>query len=202
MRREQEEVLQIFSRIHKETGWRIGFIPKDLSEKWGWNLESSPSLPTHAQPHAGHANLPSHYASTNFDGSPAMASQTSIASQYDQYGEMQRMIQQQQAQQLQQVQHASLQPSPLGMNTPAPHQVPQAPKPSRNSVTPQRKAPPQGIVNPMFAAADFAMPKHPYQEYYVAPSHQYQHHAGNSQGGLGLGLYQGSGFPPGGGAPY
>jgi len=36
-RREQEEVLQIFDRIKKETGWRVTFIHDDLKEKWGWN---------------------------------------------------------------------------------------------------------------------------------------------------------------------
>jgi hypothetical protein len=35
-RREQEEVIQIFEKISKETGWRIGFIHKELKEKWGW----------------------------------------------------------------------------------------------------------------------------------------------------------------------
>ncbi|KAI9862079.1 MAG: hypothetical protein M1813_004853 [Trichoglossum hirsutum] len=35
-RREQEEVLQIFEKISKETGWRIGFIHKELKQKWGW----------------------------------------------------------------------------------------------------------------------------------------------------------------------
>lgn len=36
-RREQEEVLQIFDRIKKETGWRVTFIHDDLKEKWHWN---------------------------------------------------------------------------------------------------------------------------------------------------------------------
>ena len=36
-RREQEEVLQIFDQIKKETGWRVTFIHDDLKEKWGWN---------------------------------------------------------------------------------------------------------------------------------------------------------------------
>jgi hypothetical protein len=38
-RREQEEVLQMFERIRKDTGWRIGFIHKELKEKWGWPNE-------------------------------------------------------------------------------------------------------------------------------------------------------------------
>jgi hypothetical protein len=38
-RREQEEVLQIFEKISKETGWKIGFLHSELKEKWGWNRE-------------------------------------------------------------------------------------------------------------------------------------------------------------------
>lgn len=36
-RREQEEVLTIFEKIRKETGWRVAFLFKELKEKWGWN---------------------------------------------------------------------------------------------------------------------------------------------------------------------
>ena len=35
-RREQEEVLSILDKIRKETGWRVGFLHKELKEKWGW----------------------------------------------------------------------------------------------------------------------------------------------------------------------
>lgn len=38
-RREQEEVLTIFDKIRKETGWRVSFLHKELKEKWGWNKE-------------------------------------------------------------------------------------------------------------------------------------------------------------------
>jgi hypothetical protein len=38
-RREQEEVLAIFDRIRKETGWKIGFLHNELREKWGWPSE-------------------------------------------------------------------------------------------------------------------------------------------------------------------
>lgn len=41
VRREQEEVLQIFDRIKKETGWRVTFIHDDLKEKWGWNTSAA-----------------------------------------------------------------------------------------------------------------------------------------------------------------
>ena len=36
---------------------------------------------------------------------------------------------------------------------------------------PQRPKIPQGILNPMYAKADFTAPVHPYQSYYVAPNH-------------------------------
>ncbi|KAF2009929.1 hypothetical protein BU24DRAFT_67612 [Aaosphaeria arxii CBS 175.79] len=36
-RRQQEEVLQIFTKIRQETGWRVGFLNDELKQKWGWN---------------------------------------------------------------------------------------------------------------------------------------------------------------------
>jgi hypothetical protein len=41
-RTQQEEVISIFEKINKETGWRIGFVYKELKEKWGWAEEPSP----------------------------------------------------------------------------------------------------------------------------------------------------------------
>jgi hypothetical protein len=40
-RREQEEVLDIFDKIRKETGWKVGFLNKELKEKWGWQHEDA-----------------------------------------------------------------------------------------------------------------------------------------------------------------
>lgn len=42
-RREQEEVLEIFTKIKKETGWQVNFVYKELKEKWGW--EKTPDAP-------------------------------------------------------------------------------------------------------------------------------------------------------------
>lgn len=42
-RREQEEVLEIFERIRRETGWKIGFLYNELKEKWGWQSEEMAS---------------------------------------------------------------------------------------------------------------------------------------------------------------
>jgi hypothetical protein len=41
VRREQEEVLDIFEKIRKETGWKVGFLNKELKTKWGWPHEDS-----------------------------------------------------------------------------------------------------------------------------------------------------------------
>jgi len=40
-RREQEEVLEIFEKIRKETGWRIGALVKELKSKWRWGSEEA-----------------------------------------------------------------------------------------------------------------------------------------------------------------
>ncbi|KAF8533966.1 hypothetical protein BDD12DRAFT_758415 [Trichophaea hybrida] len=37
-RREQEEVLDIFTKIKKATGWRVNFVLKELRESWGWEV--------------------------------------------------------------------------------------------------------------------------------------------------------------------
>lgn len=41
IRREQEEVLEIFEKIRKETGWKVGFLNKELRTKWGWDAEEA-----------------------------------------------------------------------------------------------------------------------------------------------------------------
>lgn len=41
IRREQEEVLEIFEKIRKETGWKVGFLNKELRAKWGWQSEEA-----------------------------------------------------------------------------------------------------------------------------------------------------------------
>lgn len=119
-RREQEEVLQIFQKINKETGWRIAFVFKELKEKWGWQDEPQPPAQPIASVH-----------STSLLTSPVPMQQP--------YGQYSTAI------------------TPVAAPAPAP-----APAPSRR--------PPAGMVNPMFANADFTMPSHPYQNVYVAPN--------------------------------
>lgn len=183
IRREQEEVLAIFTRIHKDTGWRIGFIPKDLTERWGWDIsDPSPQLPTMADPL-------SHLSPQATNGGVLSSARNQQSPyQFDQYGEMQQRLQAQQQQQQQAQAHAQAQAQAVYQQQQqqaqlsSPHGNTTAPAP-----TPPRKQPPQGIVNPMFAMADFGMPKHPYQEYYVAPSHNASHQLQGQ--GLGLGAY-------------
>lgn len=171
MRKEQEEALSIFIRIHKETGWRIGFIPKDLMEKWGWdsNTDISSPLPTNENPSNHYMNQNKQFT----NGSMSNRSNYS-APMFDQYAENQRQ-QQEARQQAMASQHRRSQH--LSPQTAAHGQQQQNPSPQ------QRKMPPPGIVNPMFGNADFSGPKHPYQDYYVAPSQPSQ-----QQGQMGLGL--------------
>ena len=107
VRREQEEVLEIFNKIKKETGWRVSFLHGELTEKWGWNNQQDD-------------------------------------------------LQQQQM-------NAMMGGSNFFQNGTTMPPVPANPAPRRPQV-------PSGIVNPMYATADFSAPNHPYQAYYVAPA--------------------------------
>lgn len=165
-RREQEEVMQIFEKINKETGWRIGFVYKELKEKWGWAEEPS----------------------------PAQMAQTHTAAQREKERQEQEQEQQlQQAQRHQQQQSMQLQQGfdfnaqnvaqnmslPSVQLTPPQHQPPPQQQPPAGAAGKQNKKPPPGIPNPMYAKADFNLPQHPYQNFYVATSSGY----GHAQGG-------------------
>ena len=50
VRREQEEVLEIFEKIRKETGWNVGFLNKELRVKWGWATDDASSHQMPAPP--------------------------------------------------------------------------------------------------------------------------------------------------------
>ena len=183
-RHEQEEVLQIFDKINKETGWRIGFVYKDLKEKWGWNEE--PSAHQFAQTH------------------------TAAKQQKEREEAQQRQLQEQAAAAMQQQSYDFHQQQRLNLPMPQ-HPPPQSlgppPPPVSMNSTPSgssgsggsggqggggaaapRKMP-QGIPNPMYAKADFNLPQHPYQNFYVAPNHV----SGSTWQSLGLGLGGGGG---------
>ncbi|CAG8957819.1 hypothetical protein HYFRA_00000159 [Hymenoscyphus fraxineus] len=70
-RREQEEVLEVFEKIRAETGWKVGFLHRELKRKWGWPeepVQQPPMVPQlnhlpHFFPNAtlaqtAHASLP------------------------------------------------------------------------------------------------------------------------------------------------
>ena len=129
-RREQEEVLQIFDKINKETGWRIGFVYGDLKAKWGWNEEPSP-----------HQLAQTH---------------TAIQQQRKAQEERERMLQEQ-AQAAQQMQQGGFNPdfAPQQYNAGMLSQPMQPPPPPVPQAPPQpapQKRPPAGIPNPVCIA--------------------------------------------------
>ncbi|KAK4574703.1 hypothetical protein LTR86_001544 [Recurvomyces mirabilis] len=176
-RREQEEVLQIFDKINKETGWRIGFVYEDLKKKWGWN--EGPSPQQFAQSHTG-----------------AKEQKKVQEEQLQQQQLQQRQLQDAHAQNLQLQQTYSNQ----NAFTPQPHQqqqqqqvvqqqqlpTPKQPQPQQPTTPASSKRPPPGIPNPLYAKADFSLPQHPYMNHYVAPNMPF----GNGQA-LGQGLQGG-----------
>ncbi|KAK1031078.1 hypothetical protein LTR33_017004, partial [Friedmanniomyces endolithicus] len=166
-RREQEEVLQIFDKINKETGWRIGFVYGDLKAKWGWNEEPSPQQ----------------FAQTH----------TALIQQKKAQEEQERLMQEQAAAAQQGIVSPGMQMQPQGYSgggggggefaahqgmmhqssgglLSQPLQVPSQPPPPPPAPAAPQKKPPAGIPNPMYAKADFNKPNHPYQAYYVPPT--------------------------------
>jgi len=66
-REAQEEVLEIFDKIIKETGWRIGFLRNELHEKWGWTTNSQPS----SRKNSAESNMGGSLLSTSLPPVPA-----------------------------------------------------------------------------------------------------------------------------------
>ncbi|PSK59432.1 Transcriptional activator protein UGA3 [Elsinoe australis] len=171
-RREQEEVLQIFTKINKETGWRIAFVFKELKERWGWKDDQMPNvhITSNADPKVRSIGITPSAASYN-NSSPQNYPQTSMQpqSQNQTYGST----------------------SSQGFGSTSAPPPPGSSSGSSSGATPaQHRRPPSGIVNPMFATADFSMPQHPYQNVYVAPNHAGQHQTqwGFASGGQGVGI--------------
>ena len=111
VRREQEEVLEIFEKIRKETGWNVRFLNTELRAKWGWASEENSATQQMAALPA--ASLGQFFATSQ---------------------------------------------APVTNLPPAPTMPP------RNV--------PSGILNPLLKSADFSLPNHPYQQYYMPPSQQ------------------------------
>ena len=155
MRAEQEEVLQIFNKIEQETGWRVGFVYKELKEKWGW-----------------------------IDGQMYQSKEISRKSPESASSQRQYEAQQQSRQQkiaVAVMQHASQdilhqskeQQSKQNLEEPlSNNQIPQVQPQNGPSVTLSRLNHRRigGILNPTLASADFSMAQHPFQSHYVAPN--------------------------------
>lgn len=143
-RREQEEVLEIFRKINRETGWRIAFVFKELKDKWGWSEET---------PQQQQQSLQQRPSITPMD---AMNQQSSVLQ-----STAPMSAQQQQTYQSY---------SPSGLQNVSAASAPLAPAVAAPPPPPPRQRMPSGIMNPIYANADFTMPSHPYQNVYVAPN--------------------------------
>jgi hypothetical protein len=191
---QQEEVISIFEKINKETGWRIGFVYKELKEKWGWAEEPSPEqlAQTHTAALQEKERQEQHQQQQQMQQAHA-AQQQQQQQQQQHHQHHQNMHQQQQSMQLQQGFIFNSQTLGRNMSLPAvqltpPHQnTPQAPQQQQqqqqqppSGAGKQNRKVPSGILNPMYAKADFNLPQHPYQDVYVAPSSGY----GHPQGGV------------------
>ncbi|OQO09325.1 hypothetical protein B0A48_04723 [Cryoendolithus antarcticus] len=191
-RREQEEILTIFEKINKETGWRIGFVYKELKERWGWQEEVSPMQWN--QTHTAVRQQKEAEEARQQLQADLQQQQAQAAQQQQQQQGMQNM-------QLQQNFDFSAHSTPNStishqqqpMHQPQPHLLPPPANPqhhqrtstssstsSGSSAPGSGKKPPSGILNPIYKTADFTLPQHPYQKYYVAPSAGH----GQAQGGL------------------
>ena len=191
-RTHQEEVIRIFEKINKETGWRIGFVYKELKEKWGWTEQ-----PTPEQMAQTHTAVQQEKERQEQQQQQQQMQQAHAAQQQQHHQNMQQQHQQQQNMQLQQGFVFNSQNMGQNMSLPAvqltpPHQnTPHASQHQQHSQSQQQQQPsggagkqnrkiPSGILNPMYAKADFNLPQHPYQDVYVAPSSGY----GHPQGGV------------------
>ena len=210
-RREQEEVLRIFTRIHKDTGWRINFIPEDLMSKWKWNPnEISATLngmnaPPNMQPAATTTQMQAAAAMAavaNAAGGgmpngantmmPGFTSPESTASslglagspqyQFDTYAQVHNWKRNQQHQREMSMAQASQQPMQnTGMTSNA-HQ----------HSSPPQAMPPAGIVNPLYRQK---LPP-TWQGFYVSPVQTADVGQSRHASGGGLGLSLEAGFQP------
>lgn len=123
---------------------------KELKEKWGWNEEPSPEQ--FAQTHTAHRQAKE--------------------AQEEEQRQMQEQAHRQSMQLQQGFDFSQRQSMATGLpqqTTPTQHMQPTPPLPSQQAPQ-QNKRPPSGIPNPMFSKADFNLPQHPYQNFYVPPN--------------------------------
>lgn len=165
-RHEQEEVVRIFEKINRETGWRIGFVYAELRAKWGWEGEVSEGqweqTHTAARLRKEAEDRMRHEQATA--GREAVLREQAIAAQNLGQGLPQQFGGGGQGDFGSAGLMQTLQPMPQGVGPP--------PVPALGGgAAPQRKKMPEGIPNPMFSKADFNLPQHPYQNFYVPPNH-------------------------------
>ncbi|KAK3100952.1 hypothetical protein LTR53_018700, partial [Teratosphaeriaceae sp. CCFEE 6253] len=171
-----EEVLRIFDKIHRETGWRIGFVYGDLKAKWGWDEEASP-----AQLARTHTAVQSLQRREREEREEKEERERVVQMGGQMGGQMQGGFRPEFAPQqynapggLAGGQGQAMLPPPLPLPPPPPppqqQQQQQLPTPTPSAAAAPQKRPPAGIPNPMYAKADFNQPVHPYQQYYVPPN--------------------------------
>lgn len=155
MRAEQEEVLQIFNKIQQETGWRVGFVHKELKEKWGWTGEQ-----TYQSKAISHEN-----------SEPASSRQLHEAQQQDEQQKLAAAVMQHTSQGLmhQSEDQQSVPNLEMNLSSCQKAQVPPQNRPSTTlcRLNHRRIA---GILNPTLATADFSMSQRPLQPHYVDPN--------------------------------
>lgn len=155
MRAEQEEVLQIFNKIQQETGWRVGFVHKELKEKWGWTGEQIYQSKAISHENSEPASSRQHHGAQQQDEQQKLAA---AVVQHTSQGLMHQSEHQQSEQNVE-----------ANLSTYKPAHAPPQNRPSASlcRLNHRRIA---GILSPTLATADFSMSQHPYQSYYVAPN--------------------------------
>lgn len=128
----------------------MSFINEELKQKWGWNEQQAQ---THDPQLVGYPQ----------NENVAYQQQQQYQQHHQQHHHPQHGLQP--SPNMQQLhQQSNMQPTSLPPSLPAAAQ--QQPQQQQQ----QMRRPPSGIVNPIFATADFNMPQHPYQAHYVAPN--------------------------------
>ncbi|KAE9963843.1 hypothetical protein BLS_008862 [Venturia inaequalis] len=167
-RRQQEEVIRILEKISHETGWRVTFLYKELPEKWGW---PGPYVPQAQQQQAQQQPTPIQQqnmpAAPPPPAPPPPQQHTQRPPPQHQHAQHARL---QHHQNLHQSFHQPQpQPHPQQHHPPPQVTIPQPPNVSLPPVATQPPPPVSRPRNPLMTA-DFSMPQHPYQSYYVAPN--------------------------------
>ena len=143
VREEQQEVIGIFDRIERETGWRIGFLSAELKQTWGWPEEQTALQ--HQQQQRQQQQQQQHAASMVPQPTAAAFQSFPQAPSTSSSGQ-----------------------AGMSVVPPAPAAGPAAATEAAMAAEQRNRL--RGIMNPLMATADFSMQQHPYQSYYVAPN--------------------------------